>query len=931
MKTMKNRVSALVVALVMMLSLFSVGAIAWESGEGFEVYWNDEKVGTITYDEMAEAIKDTADITYSGRKTDADKNTAYTGKVFTFDKVLEKVNLTSKWEAAPDATSVLFWNDASYNAELEKSAVKETRNAYKDDGTVASSVPVGFMQAEKKGKVYFQLVYGQTSFEDENASNFVKFDAKGNTKIKISTPGLKVYWNDTNVGTVSYETMVDSVSQATKTKKYSAINRKGTYDGNIEGYVYEFSRLLKSVGVADEWASAPDQTKVFLEEYGEDGKQSVLSKKNLTEPRYYFANDADKTRGERVDPGFMDNGDEGFQFVYGQTKADDVNKSAFVSFAGVTNGTVKIYTPYEIVDQDGKVSYFHYEDLEDLWIAEGSKEYNYTCINTYPTFSTESFRGPTLKAVLNQAGIDLDSLSDTDVIRFDSSDGQGLDFTVKDIKATRYAFPNGESKNKFKGTTEAQLKDKVEVPYILSMNGRSNIRNIFGQIDPQEQQKSSHIKYITKITVKKDAAKDFEGTTPTIENNGKYYKGEKLNFDLELPKGVHEGFIYYTASTDGTAPAEPSYSSILYNYAQNQTDDKDYEDPAKASLYNSYVFTDAEKTIINVKTYVSGYAEPKTMTLTYTLCKDHVAAEPVKENEKEATCTEEGSYDEVVYCSECHKELSRTTKTVAKIAHNYKDGKCTVCGAADPDYKKDDDAKFTGLANSADKDGVWWYYTDGKIDTKHTGVDQNKYGWWRVENGKVNFKAQGIYQNQYGWWKTTDGKVTFKEVGVFQNNYGWWRVKDSKVDFNAQSIYQNKYGWWKTTNGKVTFKENGVFQNEYGWWKVKDSKVDFKFNGTASNQYGTWYIKNGKVDFGFNGTYNGNQFKNGKLVGKANANTTKASTNNKPFVADTSTDIVHDVNCKTAKSIKSSNRVYFSTLQEAIAKGYTVADDCFGK
>ena len=139
MKTMKNRVSALVVALVMMLSLFSVGAIAWESGEGFEVYWNDEKVGTITYDEMAEAIKDTADITYSGRKTDADKNTAYTGKVFTFDKVLEKVNLTSKWEAAPDATSVLFWNDASYNAELEKSAVKETRNAYKDDGTVASS------------------------------------------------------------------------------------------------------------------------------------------------------------------------------------------------------------------------------------------------------------------------------------------------------------------------------------------------------------------------------------------------------------------------------------------------------------------------------------------------------------------------------------------------------------------------------------------------------------------------------------------------------------------------------------------------------------------------------------------------------------------------------------------------------------------------
>ena len=52
MKTMKNRVSALVVALVIMLSLFSVGAMAWGDGQGLDVYWNDEKVGTVTYDTM---------------------------------------------------------------------------------------------------------------------------------------------------------------------------------------------------------------------------------------------------------------------------------------------------------------------------------------------------------------------------------------------------------------------------------------------------------------------------------------------------------------------------------------------------------------------------------------------------------------------------------------------------------------------------------------------------------------------------------------------------------------------------------------------------------------------------------------------------------------------------------------------------------------
>lgn len=38
--------------------------------------------------------------------------------------------------------------------------------------------------------------------------------------------------------------------------------------------------------------------------------------------------------------------------------------------------------------------------------------------------------------------------------------------------------------------------------------------------------------------------------------------------------------------------------------------------------------------------------------------------EPVKENEVPATCTTDGSYDEVVYCVTCGKEMSRSTKTI---------------------------------------------------------------------------------------------------------------------------------------------------------------------------------------------------------------------------------------------------------------------------
>ena len=71
---------------------------------------------------------------------------------------------------------------------------------------------------------------------------------------------------------------------------------------------------------------------------------------------------------------------------------------------------------------------------------------------------------------------------------------------------------------------------------------------------------------------------------------------------------------------------------------------------------------------------------------------EHKPAEAVKENEVAATCKAEGSYDEVVYCSECKEEISRETKTVAKLtehtwgewvkneAGTEQTRTCTVCG-----------------------------------------------------------------------------------------------------------------------------------------------------------------------------------------------------------------------------------------------------------
>ena len=49
----------------------------------------------------------------------------------------------------------------------------------------------------------------------------------------------------------------------------------------------------------------------------------------------------------------------------------------------------------------------------------------------------------------------------------------------------------------------------------------------------------------------------------------------------------------------------------------------------------------------------------------------HTPAEAVEENRKKSSCTENGSYDSVVYCSVCGTEISRKTITVDALGHSY--------------------------------------------------------------------------------------------------------------------------------------------------------------------------------------------------------------------------------------------------------------------
>lgn len=52
----------------------------------------------------------------------------------------------------------------------------------------------------------------------------------------------------------------------------------------------------------------------------------------------------------------------------------------------------------------------------------------------------------------------------------------------------------------------------------------------------------------------------------------------------------------------------------------------------------------------------------------------------VIENEVAPTCTEQGSYDEVIYCAQCGEEILRTCILTGMPTHQFENEKCIICG-----------------------------------------------------------------------------------------------------------------------------------------------------------------------------------------------------------------------------------------------------------
>ena len=83
----------------------------------------------------------------------------------------------------------------------------------------------------------------------------------------------------------------------------------------------------------------------------------------------------------------------------------------------------------------------------------------------------------------------------------------------------------------------------------------------------------------------------------------------------------------------------------------------------------------------------------RTQVVTKTL--SHRLSGSMKEDEVASTCTKEGTYNEVVYCVVCEQSVLTTQRKTAKAAHQYQNGICVICS----DYKPSDGLLYMSNGN----------------------------------------------------------------------------------------------------------------------------------------------------------------------------------------------------------------------------------------
>lgn len=299
----------------------------------------------------------------------------------------------------------------------------------------------------------------------------------------------------------------------------------------------------------------------------------------------------------------------------------------------------------------------------------------------------------------------------------------------------------------------------------------------------------------------------------------------------------HSGEVAYLLGQGKIVVNDVTYNDDVWG--QNLKDAESYPE----LFCNPVIISDSDGTYINL----------------------HTESEPVIENLIQPTCTEEGSYEFAVYCSDCKTEMSRNKITVPATGHSYQpvstiqptclkngyttyrctsckdtyvsdfveslnhkfdNGTCTECNSlleTKHNYKNDIDESW--IIKYPDADSISLTFSS-LTETEENADFIIIYDKYNIEVGRYS----GIELAQQTVTVTGD-VVTIRIISDSQNNYYGFSLTDIQADYNI--VLGDVDG-----NGVVSINDATLIQKHlsdiYDLDEIQLKAADTNQNGTVN-------------------------------------------------------------------------------------------------
>ena len=182
----------------------------------------------------------------------------------------------------------------------------------------------------------------------------------------------------------------------------------------------------------------------------------------------------------------------------------------------------------------------------------------------------------------------------------------------------------------------------------------------------------------------------------------------------------------------------------------------------------------------------------------------HTPGDPVVENRVEPTCIEVGSYDEVVYCTDCGEELSRTHITVEALGHLPGE-------AVQENYVEPTATEYGGYDTV-----VYCQRCNAELSREHTVLEPTG-----TPEPELNEDLSFYTSISIG----VEIKTTFTIRQTVLNDYASWYLEVSKLDDQGEPTETKRFG--EGQEGAVTNVNNVAWRAVYTDITAKEMGVSF--------------------------------------------------------------------------------------------------------